>query len=102
MRIEVVGRNLDVTDAIRSHAETKAQKLPKYFDGVQQVTFRLTREDHHHHGKFGVELVVDVEKHADFVTHAQDEDLYAAIDACVQKSSRQLADFKERLKNGHR
>ena len=102
MRIEVVGRNVEVTDAIRHHAETKAEKLPRYFDGVQLVTFRLSRQDHHHHGKFDVELVVDVEKHADFVTHASDDDLYAAIDASVQKSSRQLADFKERLKNGHR
>lgn len=102
MRIEVVGRNLPVTDAIREHAETKAAKLPRYFDGVQLVTLRLSREDHHHHGSFEVELVVDVEKHPDFVTHAKGEDLYAAIDDAVQKSSRQLTDFKEKLKLGKR
>ena len=102
MRIEVVGRNLQVTDAIRDHAEGKAQKLPRYFDGIQLITFRLAREDHQHHGNFGVELVVDVEKHEDFVAHATGEDLYGAIDAAVQKASRQLADFKERLKTGKR
>jgi putative sigma-54 modulation protein len=102
MRIEVVGRNLEVTDAIRSHAEGKAEKLPKYFDGIQLITFRLSREDHHHHGKFGVELVVDVEKHDDFVAHATAEDLYGAIDAAVQKASRQLTDFKDQLRTGKR
>lgn len=102
MRIEVVGRNLEVTDAIRQHAEGKAQKLPKYFDGIQQITFRISREDHQHKGSFGVELVVDVEKHDDFVSHATAEDLYAAIDAAIQKSSRQLTDFKEKLKMGKR
>jgi len=102
MRIEVVGRNLDVTDAIRGHAEAKAGKLPRYFDGVQLVTLRLSRENHQHHGKFEVELVVDVEKHPDFVTHSSAEDLYAAIDEAVQKSSRQLTEFKEKLKTGKR
>jgi putative sigma-54 modulation protein len=102
MRIEVVGRNLEVTDAIREHAESKAAKLPRFFDGVQLVTFRLSREDHKHQGNFGVELVVDVEKHADFVSHAAEEDLYAAIDSAIQKSCRQLADFKEKLKMGKR
>jgi len=102
MRIEVVGRNLDVTDAIRAHAESKASKLPRYFDGVQLITLRLAKPDHHHTGSFEVELVVDVEKHEDFVTHASGEDLYGAIDQAVQKSSRQLTEFKEKLKLGKR
>jgi len=102
MRIEVIGRNLEITDPIRRHAESKAEKLPKFFDGVQLITFRITREDHQHSGSFGVELVVDVEKHDDFVCHASAEDLYGAIDAAIQKSSRQLTDFKEKLKLGKR
>lgn len=102
MRIEVIGRNVEVSDAIRKHAESKAEKLPRYYDGIQLITFRLTREDHQHRGSFGVEIVVDVEKHDDFVCSASNEDLYAAIDLAVQKSSRQLADFKEKLKTGKR
>jgi len=102
MRIEVVGRNLEVTPAIREHAETKAEKLTKFYDGIQLITVRVSRESHHHHGEFGVEVVVDVQKHDDFVSNAKDEDLYAAIDAATQKSSRQLAEFKEQLKNGKR
>jgi putative sigma-54 modulation protein len=102
MRIEVIGRNLEITDAIRQHAEAKAAKLPKYFDHIQQITFRMAPEDHQHKGSFGVELVVDVEKHDDFVSHASNEDLYAAIDQAVQKAARQLTDFKEKLKLGKR
>jgi putative sigma-54 modulation protein len=102
MRIDVVGRNIEVTDALRQYAEQKASKLPRYFDGVQLVTLTLTKEDHLKHGEFGVEVCVDVEKHADFVTHAKGEDLYAIIDAAVQKSARQLTDFKEQLKLGNR
>lgn len=102
MRIEVVGRNVEVTDPIRQHAEAKAAKLPRFYDGIQQITFRLSREDHHKHGEFGAELVVDVRRHEDFISRANDRDLYAAIDAVVAKSQRQLADFKEQLKLGKR
>lgn len=102
MRIEVFGRNIELTDAIRAHAEAKAKGLPKYFDRLQQVTIRLEKTSHQHQSPFSVELVCDVEKHADFVVHATEPDLYVAIDHAVQKAARQLADFKERLKTGKR
>ena len=100
MRIDVVGRNLEITPAIRAHAEGKLAKLPKYFDGVQQITLTITRDDHKIHGSFGAEVIVDVEKHDDFVSYAHGEDVYLLIDLVVQKSSRQLTDFKEKLKMG--
>jgi len=102
MRIEIVGRNLEVTPAIREYAESKSDKLSKVYTGIQMITFRLSREDHHQHGEFGVELVVDVQHHSDFVSHSKGEDLYAAIDAVIQKGWRQLTDHKEKIRDGKR
>ena len=103
MRIDVVGRNLEVTEAIRSYAENKASRLPKYYDGVQAVVLRLTHADHHKKGVvYDAELVIDVQKHQDFISHAKGEDVYAIIDEVVQKGVRQLAEFKEQLKTGKR
>ena len=100
MRIDVVGRDIEVTDAIREHAVSKSDKLPRYFDGVQQITFTIAKEDHHLHGNFDVEVIVDVEHHPNFVAHAKNMDVYAAIDQTVQKAARQLTDYKEKLKGG--
>lgn len=101
MRIDVVGKHMTVTDAIKQHAEEKASKLLKFFDGgVQQITFRL--EEGQHRKGFNVEIVVDVIKHDDFVAHAVGDDLYGCIDQAVEKAARQLTDFKERLKMGKR
>ncbi len=101
MRVEVIGKSpLQVTDAIREHAAAKAAKLHKHYDGIQLVTIRVGQDDHKHSPTFGVEVVVDVQKHPDFVSHASDKDLYAAIDLAIHKSERQLTDFKERLKQG--
>jgi putative sigma-54 modulation protein len=99
MRINVVGRHFEVTDAIREYAEQKAGKLTKYFDGLQQIDVQISHEGHHHGAEYEVELVLDVEKHRDFVSRAKTTDPYAAIDLVVEKGERQLRDFKEKLKH---
>ena len=102
MRIDVIGRNLDITDAIREHAEQKAEKLLKFFDAVQQISVTIVQADHANHANFDVELVVDVVRHTNFVAHAKGDALYATIDQAVSKTTRQLTDYKEKLKLGKR
>jgi putative sigma-54 modulation protein len=103
MRIDVIGRHFEVTDAIRQYAETKVGKLTKYYDGVQSIRVTISKVSAQHHADHDVELVLDVEKHDDFVSHSKAEDVYAAIDLVSEKGERQLRDFKEKLKeNKHR
>lgn len=99
MRIDVVGKDVRITDNIREHAELKGKKLPRYFDGTQLVTFTISKEDKLN---YNVECVVDVERHEDFIANAHDPDILAAIDHAVQKSTRQLSEYKERLKAPNR
>ncbi len=99
MRIDVSGRQFEVTPAIASHAEKKCEKLPKYYDGVQSIEVVITPRPHDH---YGVELRVDVEKHETFVAHDESADVYNSIDSGVEKMVRQLTDFKEKLKNNKR
>eukprot|EP01026_Neomeris_dumetosa_P084058 TRINITY_DN98128_c0_g1_i1.p2 TRINITY_DN98128_c0_g1~~TRINITY_DN98128_c0_g1_i1.p2 ORF type:complete len:103 (-),score=9.56 TRINITY_DN98128_c0_g1_i1:169-477(-) len=102
MRVEVVGRHFEMTDPIREYAEKKAEKLPRHYDQIQMITFRVSGDDHHHTSEFGVELVIDVEHHNDFVATAKEHDVYKAIDQVVAKGVRQLTDFKDKLKTGKR
>mgnify|MGYP000075105538 CR=1 FL=1 len=98
MRIDIIGKHLDITDAIRLYAENKATKLTKFFDGTQQIRIYLENPA----GKakeFKAEIAVDVVKHEDFISHASGTDLYHCIDECVEKSARQLKDFKEKLRH---
>jgi putative sigma-54 modulation protein len=98
MRIDVIGKHMAVTEAIKTFAEQKAGKLPRYNDLIQQITVRL--EQLAHNKGFTAEVVADVEHHDDFVATGQHEDLYAAIDGAMDKVARQLHDFKEVLKEG--
>lgn len=102
MRIDVVGKHLEVTDPIRAFAVEKAGKLPKHLDLIQQITVRLESATHKNTKSFHAEVVADVEHHDDFVGNAENGDLYAAIDAACDKVARQLTTFKEKLKNSKR
>ncbi|MCC6951133.1 MAG: ribosome-associated translation inhibitor RaiA [Phycisphaerales bacterium] len=98
MRVEVIGKNFEVSEPIRAYAVTKASKLTKYFDGLQLVTVRITKVNHKANAEYEAEIILDVEKHDDFVSHATGQDAYAAIDLVMEKGERQLRDFKEQLK----
>lgn len=102
MRIEVIGKHMELTPAIVQYAEQKCLKLPRYFDGVQLISVLIEQSRANHRDEFHVEIRVDVEKHDDFVVNNVAQDLYATIDLSVDKMSRQLAEFKERLKNSKR
>ena len=80
---------------MQAHALEKGEKLTKYLDLIQQVIFRI---EHHEKTGYTVECVVDVEKHDDFIATSSATDVFAAIDDAVHKASRQLTDFKEKLK----
>jgi putative sigma-54 modulation protein len=96
MRIEVTGKHLEATEAIRAYAESKCAKLPRFFDGVMEIKVLLSQAER---GRFEAELVVDAVKHDSFVASATGDSLYACIDLACDKMARQLSEFKHRLKD---
>ena len=100
MRIEVTGRHMDLTESIKEQVADKAAKLPKYYNGVQEIDIVI--EQQANSGGFHVEVHVDSEKHDTFVAKSEGSDMYGCLDACVDKMTRQLTDFKEKLKNTKR
>ncbi len=97
MRTTVVGRHMDITDPIRSHAEQKIGKLDKYRDQIIHCDFTISREVA---GKelYAAELLVAVRNHPEIVAKTDGHDVYVLIDEVIAKAGRQLHDFKEKLK----
>jgi putative sigma-54 modulation protein len=96
MQIQVIGRHVDVTDAIKAYGEQKAAKLPKFSSAVHNITLSISKTGSHV-VEYDVELLISVDKHPEFVSHAKAADPYAAIDLVVSKGERQLRDYKEKL-----
>lgn len=98
MRIEVVGRHVTITDAIRQHAEEKSEKLTRFFDRILAVTWTIEHHKNNSGDSFEVELIVDVEHHDDLVSKDNGADLYGVIDSVQHKGIRQLSDLHDKVK----
>ncbi len=93
----LVGRNVEITDAIRNYLEKKLARLERYFDGIQdaKVVLSLAGSPHvERRAKAEIQLnvpggLIRVEE--------EDPDLYAAIDQAVEVLEKQLKRFKGRL-----
>jgi putative sigma-54 modulation protein len=96
MQLTITGHHIDLTPALRNKVESKLAKLEKHFDNVTVVHCILTVEKLQHKAEATVHLSGGT-LHADAV----EEDMYAAVDALVDKLSRQVTKHKEKLTDHH-
>lgn len=96
MQIEYTGHSVDVTDALKGYTKEKFSKLERHFDKIIAAHFIFRVEKLAHIAEATL-LAAKTEVHAE----ATSEDMYAAIDALVDKLDRQLMKHKEKL-TGHR
>lgn len=96
MIVTITAKHIDITDAIRAHAEEKVQKLPRYYDSVTQIEIVL---EGNIGGMQGVELIVHAEHNDLLIAKETGTDTYACIDAAVHKMERQLRKAKEKQRS---
>jgi putative sigma-54 modulation protein len=91
----ITGKHFDITEAIRSHAEQKTSKLPKYYNSVNRVEVII---DGQLGGNANVEIIARAEHSKVFVGTESGQDIYRCIDLATRKLERQLrrAKGKER------
>lgn len=94
MQINLTGRHLDITDAIRSYVQNKFERLERHFDHVTNVHVILSVEKLRQKAEASVHI-----SGADVFADSEHEDMYAAIDTLVDKLDRQVLKHKEKMKN---
>ncbi len=97
MQIDVTGQHLDVTPALRDYITGKLERLERHFDKVTHVHAVLSVEKL----RQKAEATINVNG-ASLHANAENEDMYAAIDALVDKLDRQIKKHKEKITNHHR
>jgi putative sigma-54 modulation protein len=92
---QMIGRNIDVTDAMRNYAEDKLDKLDKFAGQIIDAKVVMSYNDRIGGEPAKVEVQVNV---PNGVVRAEERgtDHYAAIDLVVDKLERQLKKFKGR------
>lgn len=93
MQITTTFRHMEPSDALRSYAEEKLERIKKYVDEPIQVQVFLTVEKIRHSAEITIYAKGVTIKAAE-----ETNDMYSAIDAVLDKIERQLRRYKERLK----
>jgi putative sigma-54 modulation protein len=89
----ITGKHIDITEAIRSHAEQKTEKLPRYYSSVNRIEVIIEGNDG---GNISVEIIASAEHNKIFIAKETGDDAYACIDLAVHKVERQLARKKSK------
>jgi len=92
MNLNISGHHLEVTPAIREYVMNKLARVLRHFDHVIDVNVVLSVEK--------LMQKADITMHVtgkDLHCEAEDENLYAAIDALADKLDRQLLKYKDKV-----
>ena len=97
MQVNLSGHHIDITDSLRNYVESKCERMERHFDHVTKIEVILEVVKQRQKAEANVHLAG-----ADLHAEAENEDMYAAIDALVDKLDRQIIKHKEKLKDHHR
>ncbi len=95
MLINIKGRHVEITDALRSYIDKKLQRLEKYFGEIKEATVVLSVQR-------GMQMV-EVQLEGDGVLLRGEErrgnDMYASIDEVVEKLEGRVKKFKGKARS---
>jgi putative sigma-54 modulation protein len=97
MQLDVSGHHVDVSQALKGYVKTKFERLERHFDNATHAHVILTVEKLDQKAEATVHV-----SGGNVFADAVNTDMYAAIDALVDKLDRQLKRHKEKNTNHHR
>ncbi|KXZ39068.1 putative sigma-54 modulation protein [Alkalithermobacter thermoalcaliphilus JW-YL-7 = DSM 7308] len=93
MDIKIVGKNIELTEGIKTAVQDKLGKLGKYFTNEVEVRATVRAKK----ARQTIEVTIIPISGSIIRAEQSEENLYAAIDGVVDKLSRQLRKYKTRL-----
>ncbi len=101
MKLDIRGRNIEVTDALKDYTTKRLSKLDKYLDETRTAQVAMSLEGEKHKEKHKVEVTIPLNG---LMIRAEvgAEDMYAAIDLVVEKLDKQIDKHKTKLYRRHR
>ncbi|MCP5157589.1 MAG: ribosome-associated translation inhibitor RaiA [Ectothiorhodospiraceae bacterium] len=97
MQINVTGHHVEVTPALREYVQNKTGRLERHHDHATSFHVVLTVERQKHRAEATMHLAGNR-----LFADASANDMYAAVDAMMDKLDRQLRRHKEKVTDHHR
>ncbi len=96
MNLTITGRHVEVTEALDQYVREKLDHVVRHFDHVTSAHVILSVEKHEQKAECTLHV-----KSKDLHAEATGDQLYAAIDALIDKLDRQVRKHKEIVTNHH-
>lgn len=94
MKTQIIGKNIEVTDAIKSVIEKKLARMDKYLIINDDVSCRVVVRSY----KLGAKVEITIfTSQMDLRAEVHDDDLYAAVDLAIDKLQGQMRKIKTRM-----
>lgn len=94
MQLAISGRNLEITDSLRSYVEKKIGRLDRYLPNVIDARVELAVENTRAAKDRQIAQVTLRTKHAILRAEEASADMFASIDAVFEKMQRQVDRYK--------
>jgi putative sigma-54 modulation protein len=96
--VRITGRHVQVTEAIRSYAETKLGNLHLDYPRIIEAHVILDVEKYRQFA----EIILHCNNHITLEATAETTDMYASIDSAIDKIAQQMRKYKTRIMRSHR
>ncbi len=93
MQIHLTGRNIEITEALKTFTTEKFSKLEHHHKNIKNVNVTFHVENVTHVAEASLHL-----NGAEFHASAKSADMYSAIDALVDKIGKQITKHKEKMR----
>ncbi|MFN0265292.1 ribosome hibernation-promoting factor, HPF/YfiA family [Tepidamorphus sp. 3E244] len=98
MTLRVIGKNIDVGDALRERAEERVTAmLEKYFSHGYSGKVALEKTGQ----SFKADFSIHLDSGIDLQAEGEGEDAYRSLDAAAERLEKRLRRYKRRLKDHH-
>lgn len=97
MQVIIKGKNIEVTDALRMHAEDKIKKVTRHFDQIMKIEIELSVAKNRRVSKNQTVEVTLFAKGPAIRAKESSTDMYASIDMVINKLERQIKKYKGKV-----
>ncbi|WP_295421205.1 ribosome-associated translation inhibitor RaiA [Sulfurovum sp.] len=99
MNKSIVGRQFELTEAIKAYADAALEGLKKYNLDIISATTVISGDEKNGKKGFSVEFVINLKDKNTIVVTQKDKDVYAAIDLAIERVKKSLRRHADKIKN---
>ena len=93
MNTTVVGRNVELTEAMKDHIRKVIDEVEKYNLGIIHAVVTIEKDKRDF---FDVEIIMNIPEKGTAVVHFKDKDMYAALDKAKDKLEKLLRRYHDK------